>query len=169
MPPLNLPIFWIIALNVLGWPVIHLTLAWLFIRLPARLFDTDIPTFRFEIALYERLLLIRHWKDLLPDGAAWFHGGFPKARLTRRDPAYRDRFIQECRRSEAAHWTMLLAAPVFYLWNPPWAFIIMLVYGLLANLPCIFTQRYNRIRLLSIQQPRLGREQKNAIRGPRDC
>lgn len=127
----------------------------MFLRLPTRLFNRGIfPTFRIEIPLYERLLLIRHWKGLLPDGAAWFRDGFPKARLTRRDPAYRDRFIQECRRSESAHWFMPLATPVFGVGNPPWAFVTRLAYGMLANLPCIATQRYNRIRLLAIEKTR---------------
>jgi glycosyl-4,4'-diaponeurosporenoate acyltransferase len=46
---------------------------------------------------------------------------------------------------------MLLTAPVFCLWNPTWAFLILLTYGLLANLPCIATQRYNRARLLALR------------------
>ena len=37
-------------------------------------------------------------------------------------------------------------APLFFLWNPWWADLIMLTYALMANLPCIFAQRYNRLR-----------------------
>ncbi len=149
MPLLNLPTWWIIALNVLGWPVIHLSIAWMFLQLqPHRVRRLPcFPTLGLELTVYEHLLAIRRWKHLLPDGAAWLGHGAAKSRLNHRDPAWRARLLLECRRGEAAHWAMLLAAPVFCLWNPPWAMAIMVVYGLLANLPCIVTQRYNRIRL----------------------
>ena len=156
MPPLNLPTFWVITLNILGWPVIQLGLAWLFLQLPASLFNSNLilPAARFERPLYENLFAIRRWKDLLPDGASWFRGGFSKRHLHRRDPAYLNRFLQESRRGEVAHWLMLLAAPVFILWNPPWAVAVMFTYALLANLPCILAQRYNRLRFLALQRAR---------------
>ena len=37
-------------------------------------------------------------------------------------------------------------APVFFLWNPWWADLVMVAYALAANLPCILAQRYNRLR-----------------------
>lgn len=49
-----------------------------------------------------------------------------------------------------AHWTMLLAAPVFFLWNPWWADLIMVAYGVLANVPCILVQRHNRLRFARV-------------------
>ena len=155
MPLFKITTFWVMALNIIGWPVIHLLLAWIFLRLPSHLFQNrGVPTFRFEVALYERLLFIKRWKHLLPDGAAWFRGGFPKQQLRRRDAAYRERFMRECTRSEVAHWAMLAAGPIFWLWNPPWALCVMLVYGVVANVPCIVTQRYNRIRLSAIAAAR---------------
>jgi len=42
---------------------------------------------------------------------------------------------------------MLLCTPVFYLWNPPWACVVMTLYGFAANLPCILVQRANRIKI----------------------
>jgi hypothetical protein len=57
------------------------------------------------------------------------------------------RFIRETWRGELCHWCALGCAPVFFLWNPWWADLIMVGYGLLANLPCILAQRYNRLRL----------------------
>ena len=42
---------------------------------------------------------------------------------------------------------MLAHAPIFLVWNPPWASAVMVGFGLLSNLPPIVAQRYNRIRL----------------------
>jgi glycosyl-4,4'-diaponeurosporenoate acyltransferase len=154
MPPLELPTPWVVILNILGWPVIQMGLAWIFIQLPARLFDSNyiLPVYEVEHSIYEKVFAIRRWKDILPDGATWFRGGFSKRHLHRRDSGYFNRFLQESRRGEAAHWAMLLAAPIFALWNPPWAIAVMVIYALLANLPCIFAQRYNRLRLLTVQR-----------------
>jgi glycosyl-4,4'-diaponeurosporenoate acyltransferase len=40
---------------------------------------------------------------------------------------------------------MFCCLPLFFLWNPPWACLVMTTYALAANLPCILAQRYNRI------------------------
>jgi len=50
-------------------------------------------------------------------------------------------------RAEFAHWLTMAGAPVFLLWNECWAELIMIVYALAVNLPCIIAQRYNRSRL----------------------
>lgn len=117
------------------------------------------PRQRQEAALYRRVLHIRRWKHLLPDGAPWVGGAFPKQRLASKHPAYLLRFALESRRGELAHWTMLACTPVFYLWNPVWAAILMTFYGLAANLPCILVQRYNRIVILG--NPRAIRQQSH--------
>jgi len=36
---------------------------------------------------------------------------------------------------------------VFYAWNPWWLAKAMLAFGVLANVPCLLVQRYNRARL----------------------
>jgi glycosyl-4,4'-diaponeurosporenoate acyltransferase len=73
-----------------------------------------------------------------------------KRTLTSTDQAYLATFMAETRRGEIAHWTMLAATPIFYLWNPLWASLVMTSYGVLANLPCILVQRANRTRLFRI-------------------
>jgi glycosyl-4,4'-diaponeurosporenoate acyltransferase len=145
---IDLPIAWVITLNILGWPIIQLVLAWVFIRMPATWFNPAgaHPPHRGE-RFYERILRIKRWKDRLPDAARWFGGGFAKGTLAADDPDYLRRFVRETRRGELCHWVALGFAPVFFLWNPWWADVIMLAYALVANLPCIFVQRYNRARL----------------------
>jgi glycosyl-4,4'-diaponeurosporenoate acyltransferase len=57
-----------------------------------------------------------------------------------------ERFAAETRRAEIAHWLALAGTPAFALWNPPIGVVLMAVYGIAANVPCIAIQRYNRTR-----------------------
>lgn len=144
--------------NLAGWPVIHVSLAAVFIRLPLERFrdDTWLTAPRHweqEGQFYRDHFAIRAWKRLLPDGAPWL-GGFAKGKLSRHDAAYLGEFLRETRRAEVAHWCMLGCLPVFFLWNPPWACWVMTLYALAANLPCILAQRYNRLVLARITAAR---------------
>ena len=145
---IELSIGWMIALNVLGWPVLQIGLAWLFTRLPLSCFIAR-PVWSWEASgrFYEDRMCIKSWKDLLPDGANWFRGGFAKASLASRDRDYLQRFNRETWRGELCHWTAIGLTPLFFLWNPWWADLVMVAYALAANLPCILVQRYNRARI----------------------
>ena len=145
-------VIFLVVVNILAWLAIHLSVPWLFTRMPASFFRPEGVIFRRRSwegdgRIYRKLFLIHRWKGLLPDGAALFRGGFRKKTLKRRDPVYLERFRVETCRGEAAHWAVLAAAGLFFLWNPPGVGLIMIAYGAAANLPCIVTQRYNRLRL----------------------
>ncbi len=150
---------WVWVANILGWPVIHLTVSWVFTRLSAKHFDPQSYVFRprsWEAggAVYLRFLKVKSWKARLPDGAAWFAGGFSKKRIRTRAPEYLEDFARETCRGEAAHWATFAFAPIFAFWNPPWAIAVMFGYAVLANFPCIVVQRYNRVALLRIRHTR---------------
>jgi glycosyl-4,4'-diaponeurosporenoate acyltransferase len=153
--PIDLPVPWIIALNALGLPALQLGCAWIFTRLPAARFRPPPPK-TDRSRHYERFLGIKRWKDRLPDGASWFKGGFAKASLRQRDPQHLARFHREAWRGELCHWTVLALIPVFFLWNPGWADLVIAGYALAANLPCILVQRYNRQRLSRVLGSRAG-------------
>jgi glycosyl-4,4'-diaponeurosporenoate acyltransferase len=149
-PPIELPAGWIATLNVAGWLAIQLALAWTVTKLPARWFLTYKPRPappRAALRRYERWFAVKRWKDRLPDGAAWFAGGFAKRNLAERDPAHLARFAAETRRGELCHWLAIACTPLFFLWNPWWGDVVVTAYALAANLPCIIAQRYNRLRL----------------------
>lgn len=97
---------------------------------------------------YERWLRIKRWKDLLPEAGALFRGGFSKRRVRSTNPVYLERFAVETRRAELTHWSILAASPLFFLWSPWWLGLAMAGYGVIANVPCLAIQRYNRARLL---------------------
>ncbi len=139
------------AANLLGWPLIHLAVAFVALRLPPHLFAQDnwlTAPRQWERGgrPYRDWLAIRKWKSMLPDGAPWL-GGFSKSKVNFRDPSCLAQFLLETRRAESAHWCMLCCLPLFFLWNPPWARLVMTAYALAANLPCILAQRYNRVAL----------------------
>jgi glycosyl-4,4'-diaponeurosporenoate acyltransferase len=139
---------WILTADVLGWPVIHLSIAALILRLPLTKFAGNgflytVRSWERDGKFYGRWLAIRRWKSWLPDGAPWL-GGFRKDRLRSRDREYLRRFMLETRRAECAHWCMLGCLPFFFLWNPPWACWVMTAYAVAANGPCVVAQRYNR-------------------------
>jgi len=91
----------------------------------------------------------------LPDASRWFGGGFAKGTLAGTGPDYLRRFVCETWRGELCHWFAIGFAPAFFLWNPWWADLIMVGYALVANLPCILAQRYNRARFQRLVARRL--------------
>jgi glycosyl-4,4'-diaponeurosporenoate acyltransferase len=99
---------------------------------------------------YRRWLRIERWKDRVPEAGALFDGGVSKRQLPGTDPAGLEIFVRETRRAELGHWWALCCGPLFVLWNPPLASAILITYGVLANLPFILIQRYNRFRTQSL-------------------
>jgi glycosyl-4,4'-diaponeurosporenoate acyltransferase len=121
-------------------------------RLPASRLGRDrgiLQLLRIERdgRIYDRVLRIKRWKDILPEAGSLFRGGFSKRRVLRHDREYLEQFAVATRRAELAHWPILALGPCFFLWNPWWLGIAMLGYALVANAPCILVQRYNRARL----------------------
>ena len=144
----------VITLNVVAWPIIQLTIARLFLFLPDAFFAADSwltmeRGFERNGQFYRQFLMMQQWKELLPDGASWL-GGRAKKNVASRSSSDLTVFAIETRRAEIAHWCMLLCSPLFYLWNPLWACIAMTLYGIAANLPCIFVQRANRMKIARI-------------------
>ena len=107
---------------------------------------------------YERGLGIRRWKPWLPDAGSFLPGGVAKAALARRDRPCLERLLIETRRAELVHLALWPFWLVTALWLPPQGVLINLVFATLFNLPCLWVQRYNRLRLRQI----LGEEQPAA-------
>ncbi|MFC2009799.1 glycosyl-4,4'-diaponeurosporenoate acyltransferase [Chloroflexota bacterium] len=100
--------------------------------------------------IYEGFFRLKSWKQKLPDGAAIFKGGFTKKHLKENSREYLREFIMETCRAELTHWIVFLFGFVFFIWNIWWVGIVMIIYAAIVNIPCIITQRYNRIRLRKI-------------------
>jgi glycosyl-4,4'-diaponeurosporenoate acyltransferase len=123
-------------------------------RLPRARLAHDGPLTRLrpwerQGRVYERFG-IRRWKDRVPELGAAFRGGVSKRALGGRGTATLAEFAAETRRAELVHWAIPLVTPVFALWNPPWLLGAMVAYAVVANLPCLVIQRYNRGRALRV-------------------
>ncbi len=152
------PDWLIIALNVVIWFAWTVGVGYVGHRIPVERFATDswltqLRGFERDGRWYEQRLRIKAWKDRLPEAGAFFGGGFSKRTVRRSDLA---RYLVETRRAESVHWNAMALAPLFAIWNPPWAMVVIAVYAVGANVPCLLVQRYNRARLtriLSIGEP----------------
>ena len=130
-------------------------MSYLCVKIPISLFEKDIWWFKpknweYRGRIYKNIFKVKKWRNIVPDGGGLFKGGFPKKHLESSDPQYLKTFYDETKRAELTHWLTILPAPIFFLWNIRWVGIVMIVYALIANIPCILLQRYNRARLANV-------------------
>mgnify|MGYP003343114664 CR=1 FL=1 len=67
------------------------------------------------------------------------------------------------RSGELCHWSALVCAPLFFLWNPWWGDLIVVGYALAANLPCILVQRYKERLYATVYHMTSNREDANDL------
>lgn len=152
-----------IVVDVVAWGVFHAATGYAAHRLGRERLSRDgwlLRPRRFEQGgrWYRRRLRIHRWKDRVPEAGALFAGGVSKRQLPAHDAEGLALFVRETRRAELAHWWAMACGPVFVLWNPPLASVLLIAYGVAANLPFILIQRYNRFRTLPLLE-RLARRE----------
>jgi glycosyl-4,4'-diaponeurosporenoate acyltransferase len=157
---IHLSSLWMLFFDIVAWLVINLSVAAVLSRLRPASFDPRTWLFKERLwekqaALYPHLFKIKKWKARLPDGAEVSRTAFKKKHLQTADSAYIRIFILETCRAELLHWLIFLFGFVFFIWNPWYVGLIMIVYASITNLPCVLTQRYNRIRLNKLLTARL--------------
>lgn len=109
--------------------------------------------------VYEKLG-IKHWKDRLPDMSK-IMPDMVKKKMSAVKSQGMDVLIAETCVAECVHWALiLLSLGIFFFWRGAWAVVFWLVYNLLGNLPFIIIQRYNRPRLVMLEQRRKRRAAK---------
>lgn len=99
---------------------------------------------------YEDKLRIKKWKDHLPQHIG--KGGFSKQHFTSLSLEYIDTFIKETCRAEWDHTMSCIYIIITFVISPIPVAIIFSVITILANVPFLIIQRYNRFRLLRIRQ-----------------
>lgn len=153
--------FWffiiMVFVNSVFWVSVHFFSGFIVHFIPSSFYKYDNFLFKkrfWELngKLYEKVFLIKLWKDRLPEaGGLLGINPFNKKVFTSRDPSYVRRFILETCRAELSHILPFLFLPISFLWNNFLeAQLVMVIYCVLANLPFIIIQRYNRIRLISL-------------------
>jgi len=151
----HLPTAITVLIDVIAWFVIHMCVSYIMSRQPLTSFNNNSWLYRKRKwerngRFYEKFFRLKSWKRRLPDGAAIFKNGFEKKHLKGTNKDYFDSFIRETCRAELTHWIVFLFGPLFLIWNLWWVGIVMILYATIANIPCVITQRYNRIRLQRI-------------------
>ena len=157
---IDLPILWIILLDIAAWFFFHMSISLLCMKISDEWFAKPHSLFQpfaweKQGAIWQRLFRIKKWKKYLPDGSSIVKSAYNKTYLHGKDNQTLAKFIIETRRAELTHWLLIPPAFVFFIWNPLWAGVVMLIYAGVANLPFIIVQRYNRPRLERIQQRKL--------------
>ncbi|SFO92279.1 hypothetical protein [Salibacterium halotolerans] len=152
MPLVELPLYWVVILDILAWGVFHMAASAGCYYMPARWFSEPAGLYRIRNwerggHFWQKYLRVKSWKHLVPDGAAMFQNGFAKKQLQQQDAGYLGVFVLESRRAELTHWFTILPCVLFFLWNPLWAAWLNVFYALTLNIPIIILQRTNRARL----------------------
>ena len=153
---------WLLIINMVAWLVIHYAVSALCFNIPLRHFLKDTAFLRIAQwegngKLWNRLFFVKKWKRYLIDGSSIAKKSYNKSRLHGWGREELEVFAAETKRAELTHWLLMLPAPLFLLWNPCWAGWIIIAYALIANVPFIITQRYNRGRIEAILGFRLSR------------
>lgn len=172
LPLVELSDGWAVVASSAAWAGLSVAVGYVAHRLPPSRFDHDTWLTRLRPVerdgrVYERRLRIRRWKPWLPEAGDLFDGGFSKATLRARDDAHLERFVAETRRAEVTHWALLACGPLFLVWTPPWIGAVMVAFGVVANLPCLLAQRYNRARLQRVLARRRARGAARPVPGSR--
>ncbi len=149
------PGYWLILVNGLAWFVLQVSIGYLMHKMPEDWLKRFSPLLRPRKwekggTLYQRTLFVKKWKTWIPPGDTFFAGGFSLKQVASTQRNYLEKWVLESYRAELTHWISILPILLFFLWNPPIGWLLNWLYALLANLPCIIVQRYNRPRLLAI-------------------
>ncbi|NLT42821.1 MAG: hypothetical protein GXX93_09120 [Anaerolineae bacterium] len=148
----------LILANAGAWFAFQFVIGYLVARLDGSRLDSEGALFRSRRweeggRFYQRHFRVRRWKALLPSGGKVF-GDFSLSRVESSGGVYLRRWLAESCRAELSHWLALLPVVFLGLWNPPVGWAINLAYAVVANLPCIISQRYNRPRVWSVMERR---------------
>ncbi len=124
--------------------------------LPKDWFSYEKPLFRClpferEGQIYNKLG-VRRWKELLPDMSVLFPALMPSKKLPKDlTVEHLELMIQETCVAEWTHWLLCIAGfGCVLVWDGLGGWLVSLLYVLVANLPYIIIQRYNRPKLVRI-------------------
>lgn len=141
----------IIFTNVILMIFWHLIILFFSVKLDISFFDPNKPLYSVRPwerngKFYTEILKIKSWKDKLPQYVS--KNGFSKRSMNLNfDKEYIERFILETCRAEWNHLMCCMYFFISFLINSfKYAFIFSII-PVLANLPFLLVQRFNRIRL----------------------
>jgi len=146
----------IILINFLLMIMWHLIILFICMNLASSFFDYRkrmyiVRKWERNGGFYINVLKIKKWKDSLPQFVS--KKGFSKRSLksfSELNKEYLERFIIETCRAEWNHFMCCMYWIISFCINSTFYAIIFSLIPVLANLPFLFIQRFNRIRLLRL-------------------
>lgn len=143
-----------VIISVIVWGVIQSLAVYVSLQMPDRVFSYKAFPYKSRKwehggEIYKRIFKVNRWKKFLPDGGSIVKNGYGKKYMLDFSQENLERFLTESCRSEAAHFLAILPFWIFGFFAPGYVVLIMLVYSLAVNLPCIIVQRYNRPRIIN--------------------
>lgn len=150
----------IILLNIILIMIWHLIVLFFSTKLDVRFFNPNRKIFlkhswEQDGKFYINTLKIKYWKDKLPQYIA--KNGFSKRSInTKYNKEYIERFIFETCRAEWNHIMNCMYFVISFYVNSFFYAVTFSVIPIIANLPFIFIQRFNRIRLRKFAEKAYG-------------
>lgn len=149
-----------ILLNTILIIIWHLIVLWFSIKLDVNFFNPNRKIYikhswEQDGKFYINILKIKNWKDKLPQYIA--KNGFSKRSINiRYDKEYIERFILETCRAEWNHTMNCMYFIISLYVNSFFYAVFFSIIPVIANLPFIFIQRFNRIRLIKFAEKTYG-------------
>ena len=107
--------------------------------------------------IYQKLFKVKYWKDYIPSVSA-----FDKKNLSRDlNIEYINQYLLETVRAELCHDLIILFSIIFIIIAPSTTHAKIILWTIIANIPCIIIQRYNRPRFEKIQKQKLRNQGRN--------
>lgn len=100
--------------------------------------------------IYDQFFKVHFWKKYLPDGGAFVKGELKLRHLDFSSEQNMVEFLTASCRAETSHWLSIFPFWMFGFFIPPIGVWYMFIYALIANMPCIIVQRYNRPRITKL-------------------
>ncbi|MFN8016288.1 MAG: hypothetical protein U0R17_06760 [Acidimicrobiia bacterium] len=144
----------LIVLDSLIWVFASVVIGYVCNKLPKNFLDKSIvfPVSRKTSRRIEKYLKIKKWKDAMPEAGGFFNGGISKKSLMSLNKEGLNILLYEAKRAELVHYLIFSVFVIFFLINPVSLAVIMFIYAFIANIPCIYIQRYNRSRILKVME-----------------
>lgn len=139
----------------LYWFIVQMIIAQLGTHISYKFLEKDNKYFRSwnfeqEGQLWQQLVKVQNWKNHLPDGQNLNPNISSKATFDlSKNMNDIQQFILETRRAEIVHMMSIFPIIAFYKSSKS-VKIINFAYVVIANVPCVIVQRYNRPKLIRI-------------------
>ncbi len=136
------------------WLIVQLNIANLGTRIPDKYFRQKhiiFKSFNFEKhgKFWKKWFYVRKWKHKILDGHKLNRNIYDQRHLMTINIDEIEKMIIETKRAELIHWISILPVIIFNK-GPRVVKYINIFYAMIANVPIIIVQRYNRPRLTQL-------------------